>query len=150
MDEAHETALPDDQPVVLFDGVCNLCSGFVRFLVPRDPDAIFRFASLQSAIGRAVRAEYGLPAKFDSVVLVENGECYTRSDAVLRILDRLGGVYRLLAFARVVPAPIRDVVYDLVATHRYRIFGRREQCPRPPADMESRFLDGESAVREDY
>ncbi|AWB26455.1 thiol-disulfide oxidoreductase DCC family protein [Halococcoides cellulosivorans] len=135
-------ALPDDHPVVLFDGVCNLCNAVVQFILPRDPEGVFRFASLQSAVGQSVSEAYELPTEaFDSVVLVEDGDCYTRSDAALRILRRLGGVYRLLSYARVVPRPIRDAVYDLVATYRYRVFGRREACARPPEDAESRFLD---------
>ncbi|MFB6162804.1 MAG: thiol-disulfide oxidoreductase DCC family protein [Halococcoides sp.] len=149
VEDREALPLPEDHPVVLFDGICNLCSGFVRFLLPRDPEGTFRFASLQSDVGRAVSAEYGLPTdEFDSVVLIEDGECYTRSDAVLRIVRHLGGPYRLLASARVVPAPIRDVVYDLVATYRYRVFGRREECLRPPEDIESRFLDASPVSEE--
>jgi len=148
MDEPLD-AMPDGHPVVLFDGVCNLCNAFVQFILPRDPEGVFRFASLQSSVGQAVSEQYGLPTEaFDSVVLVEDGDCYTRSDAALRILRRLGGVYRLLSYARVVPRPIRDAVYDLVATHRYRIFGRREACLRPPDDAESRFLDTEPTADE--
>jgi predicted DCC family thiol-disulfide oxidoreductase YuxK len=134
--------IPDDEAVVLFDGVCNLCSGFVQFVLPRDDAGKYRFASLQSDVGRELLAEHDLPTdELESVVLIEDGESYVKSAAVIRIAAELGGVYRLLSPFRYLPRGIRDRVYDFVADHRYRWFGKKDQCMLPPEGVQSRFLD---------
>jgi len=144
-------------PVVLFDGVCNLCNGVVTFVIQRDPDAVFRFAPLQSAVAADLLADCGrgegVPDStaragldpehsrgFDSVVLVEDGVCYTRSTAALRVAARLGWPYRPLGLLTVVPEGLRDAVYDFVAAHRYGWFGRRESCMVPSPSLAERFL----------
>jgi predicted DCC family thiol-disulfide oxidoreductase YuxK len=128
--------------VVLFDGVCNLCSGWVQFLLRRDPGGRFRFASLQSDIGRELARRHGLSAgAMDSVVLIEGDRAYERSTAVLRICRLLPGAWPALAVFRIVPAAVRDWVYDRVAANRYRWFGRREACWLPAAEWRTRFLD---------
>jgi predicted DCC family thiol-disulfide oxidoreductase YuxK len=133
---------PADGPVVLFDGVCNLCNGFVQFLVPRDPERTFRFASLQSDVGQELLAERGLPTDdLESLVLIEGDDCYVKSSAVLRIAAHLGGVYGLLPPLRFVPRRVRDQIYDFVAARRYRWFGRKDRCTVPDGDTASRFLD---------
>ena len=137
-----EREIPDDAAVVLFDGVCNLCSGFVQFIVPRDPEGKYRFASLQSDVGRALLAEHDLPTdELESIVLIEDGESYVKSAAVIRIAAGLGGRYRLLSPFRHVPAAVRDRAYDFVADHRYRWFGKKDRCMMPSGDIESRFLE---------
>ncbi|WP_339104818.1 thiol-disulfide oxidoreductase DCC family protein [Haloterrigena salinisoli] len=137
-----DTDVPDDGPIVLFDGVCNLCHGFVQFLIPRDPEGQFRFASLQSDVGQRLLAEHGLSDRdLDSVVLLEGDEAYVKSDAVIRIGQLLGGVYRLLGPCRFLPRRFRDRAYDLVARHRYRLFGRKEQCMLPTGNVRDRFLE---------
>src|SRR5690606_23038706 len=98
---------PTSHPVVLFDGVCNLCNASINFVIDRDAEAVFRFAPLQSDVGRALVAECGLVDE-DSIVLVEDGRCYVRSDAALRIARRLDGAWRLLGVLRIVPRPLRD------------------------------------------
>lgn len=136
------TADARDGPIVLFDGVCNLCNGFVRFVAPRDPDGTIRFASLQSEVGRELLAERGLPTdELESVVLIEGEDCYVKSSAVLRIAAHLGGAYRPLWALRVVPRGLRDRIYDFVADRRYRWFGKRDRCLMPDGDLETRFLD---------
>jgi predicted DCC family thiol-disulfide oxidoreductase YuxK len=133
---------PADGPVVLFDGVCNLCNGFVQFLVPRDPEGTFRFASLQSDVGQELLAERGLPTDdLESLVLIEGDDCYVKSSAVLQIAAHLGGVYGLLPPLRFVPRRVRDQIYDFVAARRYRWFGRKDRCTVPDGDTASRFLD---------
>jgi len=132
-----------DGPVVLFDGVCNLCTGVVRFVVPRDEAGRVRFAALQSEPGQELLAACGLPTSdFDSLVLVDDGEYYTKSAAALRLAGYLDGPVSLLAWLRAVPRPLRDAVYDAVADHRYRVFGRKDRCMMPTPDVEERFLDG--------
>lgn len=132
-----------DHPVILFDGVCNLCNRGVRFVIERDPDAEFRFAPIQSDPGAALLEACGLdPGRRDTWVLVVDGECYTRSAAAIRVAARLGGACRFLSPLRYVPRVLRDAVYDFVATHRHAVFGRREECMVPEADVADRFLAG--------
>ncbi|WP_323191674.1 thiol-disulfide oxidoreductase DCC family protein [Halostella sp. PRR32] len=133
---------PDGGPVVLFDGVCDLCSGFVQFIVPRDPEATFRFAPLQSDVGKALLAEHDLPTdELESVVLIEGDDCYVKTDAVLRIATHLGGMYALLRPARIVPRSLRDRIYDFVAANRYRWFGEKDRCEIPDGDVRGRLLE---------
>jgi predicted DCC family thiol-disulfide oxidoreductase YuxK len=132
----------DAPALILFDGVCNLCNGFVGFIVDRDPAGFFHFASLQSDYGRAALENHSLPSgALDSVVLVQGGRVHVRSDAVLRIARHLGGGWPLLAAFRIVPRPIRDFVYDWVAANRYQWFGRQEACMLPTPELLGRFLD---------
>jgi predicted DCC family thiol-disulfide oxidoreductase YuxK len=128
-------------PLVLFDGVCNLCNGAVQFIIRRDPKAEFQFAPLTSAA--ASRALASLPSRElpDSVVLVDDGRIYTRSDAALRIARGLRFPWPLAYAFAVVPRGLRDWVYDAVASRRYRWFGRRDQCTIPGPSIRERFLD---------
>jgi predicted DCC family thiol-disulfide oxidoreductase YuxK len=130
-------------PVVLFDGVCNLCHGSVQFIVDRDPGAAFRFASLQSEQGAALLRAHGrTPPEGDpdSVVLLEDGQVYEHSTAALRIARRLGGLWRLLYVFMIVPRFLRDAAYRLIARNRYRMFGKSEQCRIPTPELRARFL----------
>jgi len=129
------------QPLLLFDGECNLCTGSVRFVIKRDPDAIFTFASLQSQIGERLCEQYGIdPQKRDSMVLIDNDKAYVRSNAALRIAGKLRGPCRLAVVFYVVPRFIRDAVYRLIARNRYRWFGKRESCWLPTPELQKRFL----------
>lgn len=115
-----------DKPLVLFDGRCSLCSGTVRFITERDFDYVFEFASLDSEKGRRVLEKFNLPPdKADTIILVEDGGYSVRSEAALRIFKRLGGLWPLLYAFIVIPAPIRDSVYDLISRNRYKWFGRK-------------------------
>jgi predicted DCC family thiol-disulfide oxidoreductase YuxK len=128
--------------IVLFDGVCNLCNGAVQFIINRDREGRFSFASLQSAVGQAQLRQFGLSTNaFDTFVLVEGGKAYTRSTAALRIARRLPGAWRLLYGLVIVPRPLRDWVYGLVARNRYRLFGRRDSCMMPTPELKAKFLD---------
>lgn len=130
--------------LVLFDGVCNLCNGTVRFILRHDRAERFLFAAQQSEVGQRILAEHGVStpqALADSVVVLEGQRVYLESDAALHILCRLGGVWRLLGILRWVPKPWRDRVYRWVARHRYRLFGRRESCLVPTPALRRRFLD---------
>ena len=128
---------------ILFDGVCNLCNGFVNFVIDRDPERRFRFASLQSGAGQALMATHGLtPVAGDpaSIIVIANGRALQRSSAVLRIASGLAGPWRLMAAFRIVPPPLRDVVYSFVAGHRYAWFGRSNECRLPTPELRERFL----------
>jgi predicted DCC family thiol-disulfide oxidoreductase YuxK len=129
-------------PVILFDGVCNLCSGSVRFIINRDPSGIFKFAPLQSEAGKNLISKFDLSNnKFDSIILIENSNYYLRSTAALKIVQRLGAIWPLLSLLRLVPRPVRDYIYDIVARNRYKWYGKRVECMIPGADIKSRFLE---------
>jgi predicted DCC family thiol-disulfide oxidoreductase YuxK len=135
-------------PIVLYDGVCGLCNRSVQFLLKHDKAGRFRFASLQSDFAEKVLGRHGLdPKDLDTVHVVENYEqpderVLQRSDAVLRAGRELGGFWSVCAsVARVVPRALRDVVYRLIATNRYRMFGKYDACMLPDPNHRSRFLD---------
>lgn len=139
--------MPDSaSDIILFDGVCNLCNGFVQFVIRHDPAGRFRFAALQSAEAQALLAAQGLPpaslptADPDSVLLLSDGRLYSHSTAVLRIAHGLGGFWRLAGVGWVLPRPWRDALYRFVARHRYQWFGRQESCMLPSPALRGRFL----------
>jgi predicted DCC family thiol-disulfide oxidoreductase YuxK len=135
---------PRDRPVVLFDGVCNLCSGSVQFLIEHDPEATLRFAPLQSESAQELLDAVGLTDyDLDTIVLVEGEEYYTRSEAALRIARRLGRPWSLLWLARYVPRVLRDAVYDVVASSRYAVFGKKDRCMVPTPEVRDRFLESD-------
>lgn len=126
---------------MLFDGVCNLCNGFVDFVIRRDEGALFMFGSLQSDEATRALERIGAPTDLpDSIVLIDSGELYTQSDAVIRIAAKLGLPWSLLTIVRPLPKGFRDAVYDLVAAHRYRWFGKRDTCRLPTPEERARFL----------
>ena len=128
-------------PILLFDGVCNLCNASVQWVIRHDVRGDFRFASLQSEAGQALLRQHGLPTDhLDTVVLIDGGKALLRSDVPLRIVKKIGGWWPALAVFGIVPRPIRDTVYDWVAKNRYRWFGRRESCMMPTPELKSRFL----------
>ncbi|MBM3762306.1 MAG: thiol-disulfide oxidoreductase DCC family protein [Acidobacteria bacterium] len=132
------------QPVILFDGVCNLCHAAVQWVIDRDPKGVFRFASLQSEAAREVLQGVGeLP---DSVVLVDKEGVHTRSEAAVRIAARLGWPYRIAVLGRVMPGLLRDAVYGWIARNRYGWFGRSESCRVPTAELAGRFLDADESI----
>lgn len=135
-------AMSSGSSVVLFDGHCNLCCGTVVFILRRDPGGRFRFASLQSHAGQNLLRRAGYPPDtLETVVLIENERAFDRSTAALRIARRLGSAWPLLYAFILIPRPLRDAVYAWVARHRYRWFGRRDQCLVPTGDMAGRFLE---------
>jgi predicted DCC family thiol-disulfide oxidoreductase YuxK len=160
-------------PILLYDGVCGLCNRLVQFVLRRDPEGVFRFASLQSGLAERILARHGADARdLDSVYVVVNCDqvderVLARSDAVIYILRQLGAAefrsvgqpgtavptqatataksglafWRVVGMVlRVIPRPVRDWGYGLVARYRYRVFGRYDTCPVPSAETRSRFL----------
>ena len=128
-------------PIVLFDGVCSLCNGAVRFILSRDPGGALRFASLQSVYGQSQLARFDLPQDdFDTFVLVERDQFYTRSTAALRALAYLTFPWSLARVLIFVPRFIRDAVYDWVARNRYDWFGKVDLCPLPTPEQQTRFF----------
>lgn len=129
--------------VVLFDGECNVCNRWVKFIIKRDPRAHFRFASQQSVQGSSLLSHYQAAENGSSVVLIQNGRAYTRSKAVLLIFRHLGVPWSLLWLGMIIPAGWRDKLYDLFAQHRYLLFGKKERCELPSRSAQNRFLVAE-------
>ncbi|WP_408007853.1 thiol-disulfide oxidoreductase DCC family protein [Pseudalkalibacillus sp. A8] len=127
--------------ILLFDGECNLCNGIVQFVIKRDPSAQFKFAALQSETGQKLLKQYNLPPRFDSFVLIENDKAYQKSSAGLKVARHLNGGWHLFTIFKIIPTPIRDVVYNFIARNRYKWFGKRDSCMMPTPDIKSRFLD---------
>jgi predicted DCC family thiol-disulfide oxidoreductase YuxK len=133
---------PDNQPVILFDGICNLCNRSVQFVLRHDKKKRFLFSSLQSTTGNAYLKQFTLPeADFHSFILVEGNNYTTQSTAALRVLKLLGNGWALFYAFIIVPKFIRDVVYRFIAKNRYRWFGKRESCWLPTTALKNRFLD---------
>ena len=130
------------RPVILFDGVCNLCTGSVRFVIGRDARKQFRFASLQSPVAEKLVGAQGRDGdRLESVVLVVGERTYRKSTAALLIARRLDGLWPVLAVFLLVPRPLRDAVYGWIGKRRYRLFGKREVCWKPRPELAERFLD---------
>ncbi|MEL4308288.1 thiol-disulfide oxidoreductase DCC family protein [Joostella sp. CR20] len=135
--------LESGKKIVLFDGVCNLCNNSVQFIIKRDSKDVFRFASLQSELGKQLLAERNInPVETDSIVLIEPGVAYyTKSSAAIEIAKDLGGFWSLLnVFNYILPSSIRDSVYILIANNRYKWFGKKDECPIPTPEQQKKFI----------
>ncbi|MES2003254.1 MAG: thiol-disulfide oxidoreductase DCC family protein [Bacteroidota bacterium] len=130
-----------ENPVIFFDGVCNLCTGSVQFVIKHDPAHHFRFASLQSEIGQQLLTQFNLPTEeFGSFILLEKGKVYTKSAAALRVTKQLNGLWPALYAFMIVPPFIRNGVYSWIAKNRYKWFGKKEECWVPTPELKSLFL----------
>ncbi|MGJ9383370.1 thiol-disulfide oxidoreductase DCC family protein [Salipaludibacillus sp. CF4.18] len=128
--------------VILFDGVCNVCSSSVQFIMKRDPKGTFKFASLQSKIGQELVESNNISKDLDSLILIENnGLIYDKSTAALRVGMRLKGGWRLLRILLVIPSILRDFFYNRFAANRYKWFGKKNECMIPTLEQRERFLD---------
>lgn len=134
--------MASEGPLLLYDGVCALCNGAVTFVLKRDRAGTVRFAALQGETASAILADHPALRGVDSMIWIEaDGTASTRSEAALAIARHLGGGWATLAaLARIVPTPLRDAVYDLIARSRYKAFGKFDACPMPPAEHRTRFL----------
>lgn len=129
-------------PIILFDGVCNLCNRSVQFVIRHDTHALFRFASLQGKTGQQLLQQYGLSdALMNSFVLIQNNKAFTKSTAALLVSKQLSGPIKLLYAFLLVPPFIRDAVYKLIAKNRYKWFGRKDTCMVPSKLLVNRFLN---------
>jgi predicted DCC family thiol-disulfide oxidoreductase YuxK len=135
MDDKHEHL------VILFDGVCNLCNGSVNFIIKRDRKNRFRFASMQSDEGEKIINHFGLSSISEStMILIEGSKVHTKSTAALLIAKNLSGLWPLLYIFSIIPKPIRDFAYGIVARNRYSWFGKRESCMIPTDELKRKFL----------
>jgi len=131
----------ENHPILLFDGVCNLCNGAVRFIIERDPAGIFRFASLQSESAKQLLGQFPeAPRDISTIVLIEHNCLYTKSDAALRAARHLPGAWPALYGFIIIPRAIRNIIYDWIARNRYQWFGKQDQCMMPTPELRGRFL----------
>lgn len=128
--------------LIIFDGVCNLCTKSVHFILRHESGQVLRFTPLQSSTGSSIMQELGLnPMDAETFVLLSDGNVFVRSDAAIRLSGYLRGGWRFLGLFRVIPRPIRDWAYGLIARNRYRWFGRYEHCMVPSAQIRDRFIN---------
>jgi predicted DCC family thiol-disulfide oxidoreductase YuxK len=129
-------------PLIVFDGICHLCTGFVRFVIRWDRVALFQFLPAQSPRGEALYARLGLKSgDWDTNLLVLDGRVYTELDAFIEIARRFGGLWQLMPLLYAIPRILRDWLYNRLARNRYNWFGKRDVCYLPTPDLASRFLD---------
>ncbi|WP_108879984.1 DCC1-like thiol-disulfide oxidoreductase family protein [Anderseniella sp. Alg231-50] len=141
MTETTEINFGEVAPVWLFDGVCVLCNGAVQYTLKHEKEPLIRFVSIQSVEGRQLAVQHGLdPDDPQSFLFVENGKALARSDGVLALARHLDGPARLISWCRFLPKPLRDFAYDRIARNRYRLFGRKSECPIPDAGIRHRFV----------
>ena len=132
----------DKKAIILFDGVCNLCNSSVQFVIKHDRSENFLFAALQSQTGQALLKQYNLPQQgFDSFVLMQNEKVFLKSTAALHVAKQLNGPAKLLYGFIIVPAFIRNAVYNFIAKNRYKWFGKKDSCMMPTPTLQSRFLN---------
>ena len=129
------------QPIILFDGICNLCNSAVQFVINHDPNETFLFASLQSESGQQLLQQYQLPSQqFDSFILLQDKKIYTKSTAALKVAKQIKGAWKSLYIFIVIPSFIRDAVYNWIAQNRYKWFGKKDVCMVPTPQLKARFL----------
>ena len=133
--------LSTKHPILLFDGVCNLCNHFVQFVIKHDTQARFRFASLQSEIGQEILSQKKLDTQLNTVVLFDNKKVYTYSSVPLQMTLHLGGWWKVLYPLIFIPRFLRDTVYNWIARNRYKWYGKKESCMIPTPALKARFLD---------
>lgn len=132
-----------NNPILYFDGVCNLCNASVQYVIRKDKKEVFRFASLQSRAGEQILHRYREKHTIvpDSILLWHKDKIYVQSDAALHTLILFGGIYKLAVILLVIPRFIRDAVYNFVAKSRYKWFGKKDTCMVPAKEQQHRFLD---------
>lgn len=129
------------QPLLLFDGICNLCNTSINYIIKRDKRQLFKFASLQSDAAKQVLLQFNEKKySIDSIILIYNNSIYYKSSAILKLLSIMGGIYSVSAIGYIIPKKLRDKLYDYIAKNRYKWFGKRESCMLPTTDLEQRFI----------
>ena len=131
-----------DHQVILFDGVCNFCNYWVNFILARDKNDFFRFAALQSEAGQELLKKFNLSrTSFDTFILIDDENYFTKSTAALMIAEKLKSVVKLFYPFIFLPKPFRDYFYNLIAKNRYKFFGKREICRIPTEEERGKFFD---------
>ena len=134
-------AFPDDRPIILFDGVCAMCSAWAGFVLRHDKAAKFRLLTAQSALGHELYVHYELdPKNYETNILIQDGVAWFRSEGSIRMFEGLGLPWSLARVFRILPLPVRDALYNSVAKRRLKLFGQLEQCYMPPPDYKDRLI----------
>lgn len=134
--------IPENKHIILFDGVCNLCNNAITFVIKRDPKDRFVYAPLQSKSGQRLVQQHAIDTNtLDSIILIKNNTAYAKSTAALKIAQSLSGAWPLLSMFLILPAFIRNWVYDYVARNRYKWFGKKDACMIPTPELRSKFLE---------
>lgn len=143
LDKLEMKKLALDKKIILFDGVCNLCSSAVQLIIENDKKDIFRFVSLQSDLGQEITTYLGISsANLDSIILYQPGYAYYyKSQAVFEIAKELGGIYSINTIFSILPSSITDYMYDYIAKNRYKWYGKKEFCMIPTNDIKAKFLE---------
>lgn len=142
MDNSNiNNSITPTKPIILFDGVCNLCDGFVQWVIKRDPEGKFMFASLQSEAANKLFEKHNIQeTDLSTVILIDGDKVYTHSDVPLQITHKIGGFWSVFYYFRWLPTPFRNAIYNWIARNRYRFFGKKDQCMIPTPNLKSRFL----------
>ncbi len=131
----------EEHGIILFDGICNFCNDKVNFIIRKDKKDYFRFAALQSEIGKKILSNHGIEmANPDTFILVENGKSYDRTTAALRVARKLNGLWPMMYGFIIVPPFLRDIVYKIIAKNRYKWWGEKESCMIPTPELRKKFL----------
>jgi len=134
-------AFPDDRPILIFDGNCVLCSSFAQFILRHDKAHRFRLMAAQTALGDSLYRHFGLdPTDYETNILIEGGCAWRKSEGSIRVFERLGWPWSLMAVGRLLPHAARDWLYEIIARNRLRWFGTRASCFRPDPSQADRFL----------
>lgn len=128
------------QPIIFFDGVCNLCNGAINFIIDHDKNSYFKFAPLQSEIAQELIPQ-SILENTDSIILFDSDQIYSKSTAALKVAKKLDGMWKALYILIFFPKFFRDFVYDYIAKNRYKWFGKRDTCRLPTQDIKNRFLE---------
>ena len=129
------------RPIIVFDGVCVLCNRSVHFIIMHDTQKLFRLVSMQATVGQQLLRDHGLDSDDpSSLLLIDESGAHTDTDAIIRVVCRFGGVWKLISIMRIVPPDLRDLAYRWVAKNRYHWFGKRETCMVPTPDIAERFI----------
>jgi predicted DCC family thiol-disulfide oxidoreductase YuxK len=127
--------------LIIFDGVCVFCNGVVNFIIKRDSEGVFTFSPMQSDVAKShIKQHHASKEILNTLMLVKNGRCYLKTDAILEIAKDLSGMWYLFNIFKIIPRPIRDFLYTLFARNRYRLFGKRDSCMVPTENVKSRFI----------
>ena len=142
----HSIKLPPNvgatDQIILFDGVCKLCNAWSKFLIKYDKQRVFKLCNVQSDEGKAILLHFGFPTEFyETMLYVNGGQYYQQSDAFFQVMAKLGYPWKIACVFKIIPKPLRNWLYDRIASNRYRIFGKYDYCILPSPDHEARFLN---------
>ncbi len=139
----NKQSIEPNKKLILFDGVCNLCNGAIQFMIKHDKNDTFRYAALQSDIGKKLIEERNIDTKkVDSIILIEPGVAYyDKSDAALQIGKQLKGYRTISSILYLIPSGLRNIVYDFIARNRYKWYGKKEACMIPTPELKAKFLE---------